>query len=228
MSYGKSPNKTSRQINKVSSSLRRLTKTTADRAPNQNETLAQLQRARKSVAKNRPIKISGGVLFFPFDVLFHANTVNLKLGLSNASNTVNGIVPKNQSNPFIIKYEPSSDSFNLALDFELLNDHTLTNLKIGGMSAQEGIDSNKINNRFSGLLSSNSGGTTNVTLSNNREGNSGQNVDGSGTEFRISPGITGEARKNAKYVLNITLDNFVLSANQKYTSFGLSATTTAV
>tara|TARA_R100000278_G_scaffold50576_2_gene42955 strand:- start:226 stop:903 length:678 start_codon:yes stop_codon:yes gene_type:complete len=225
MSYGKSPNKTSRQINKVSSSLRRLTKTTADRAPNQNETLAQLQRSRKSVAKNRPIKISGGVLFFPFDVLFHANTVNLKLGLSNASNTVNGIVPKNQSNPFVIRYEPSGDSFNLALDFELLNNHKLTDLKIGGMSAQEGPDSNKINNRFSGLLSSNSGGTTNVTLSNNIEGNSAGGAGHSSNSFKIVPATTSIA--NAKYVLNITLDNFVLSANQKYTSFGLSATTAA-
>tara|TARA_E500000318_G_scaffold101850_1_gene105680 strand:- start:135 stop:827 length:693 start_codon:yes stop_codon:yes gene_type:complete len=230
MSYGKSPKKNNagKPVNKVSASLRRLAKTAADRAPNQSETLQQRQRAQKSAMKSTGIKIGGGVIYFPFNVLWHASSQNLILGSSNASNTVEGIVPFNRSNPFPIKFEAVGDSFNLALAFEILNDKVLTNLYIGGMSAQEGLDSNKINNRFSGLLSSHSGGTTTVTLSNNRNGNSGQNTDGTGTEFRITPGIIGEARKNAKYVLNMTLNKSVLSANREYSSFGLSATTATV
>jgi len=229
MSYGKSPikNNAGKPVNKVSASLKRLAKTAADRATNQSETLQQRQRAQKSAMKSTGIKIGGGVIYFPFNVLWHSNSLNLILGSSNASNTVEGIVPFNKSNPFPIRFEAVGDTFNLALAFEILNDKILTDIQLGGMSAQAGFDSNQINNRFNGLLSSNSGGTTTVTLSNNRNGNSA-GLDSTNNTLTIQPRLAGSARQNAKYVLNLTLNKSALSANREYSSFGLSATTQAI
>jgi len=71
MIYGRSPRKNnfSAPVNKVTSSLRRLQKTANDRAPNQNETLSQLQRTVRSTRTRsmssvgfnprRPIPVTG-------------------------------------------------------------------------------------------------------------------------------------------------------------------------
>ena len=71
MIYGRSPRKNnfSAPVNKVTSSLRRLQKTANDRAPNQNETLSQLQRTVRSTRTRsmssvgfnprRPIPVAG-------------------------------------------------------------------------------------------------------------------------------------------------------------------------
>jgi hypothetical protein len=227
MSYGNSPlkNNAGKPVNKVSASLKRLAKTAADNAPNQSETLQQRQRALKSQTKSPSIKIGGGVIYFPFNVLFHASSQNLILGSSNSSNTVEGIVPLSRSNPFPIRFEAVGDSFNLALAFELSNDHKLTNLAMGGMSAQQGLDSNQINNNQSGLLSSNTGGTTNVTLSNNIAGFA--NIQLTRTNNRVNI-LDTQAAANTKYVLNMTLNKSALSADREYSSFGLSATTASV